>query len=513
MACGGKMKRFQTLFLALTILLSACASSSSGQPVSAQTPGSLSGSRCGDGLCEGGETSSSCSQDCSTTTFSGLVQTTYIKSENIGNIAVMIASPKTARYSNGAGIVVMVSPIFSEADAFMIDPDITSVGLIQVSYMWPGKKDPRTGVKSDGNFDYGGKDSTQVLTDVLRFAAGRTTDVSGRRIFALTAVPPLTDQVGVYAFSDAGIAAVNAFSINGDVLKDIVNYYIGRETPTIDTISAMELGYYDDTNHPVFNPFYVYPANYSPNSLTLNYSNLRWDPTYTDSHSMAVGRPYLDLDGNGQISQADFVFGWRVPVMFGKRYYSAELTKALLDNGALTLTSWPADLATPDEAAQAWEYRQSTSRYKSFLVQGLNWPLKVMLVFAAGDHLQVSPDKPHIHQAFQGFRFQAGLWVRLNPDRSYVEDMLRKYESGASSTNPVITATPSSGLDFPDNPANTQPDDWMKILAYAYPQQGLPASLVPLAAVEEMADRSYDGRWDENFGQTLYTYAASGQQP
>jgi hypothetical protein len=275
----------------------------------------------------------------------------------------------------------------------------------------------------------------------------------------------------------------------------------------------MELGYYDDTNHPVYNPFYVYPTNYSPDGLTLNYSNLRWDPTYTDSHSKATGRPYLDLDGNGQISQGDFVFGWRVPIMLGKRYYSAKLTKALLDNGALTLAAWPADLATPDEAAQVWDYRQMTNRYKPFIVQNLNWPLKVMLVFAANDHLQVSADKPHIHQAFQEFRFQLGLWVRLNPDRSYVEDMLQKNVIVVSSTNPAVTATPTNGLEFPDNPANTQPDDWAKIGSYAYPQQGVPASLVPLAAVEEMADRSYDGRWDENFGQTLYTYSAPTPHP
>jgi len=132
-----------------------------------------------------------------------------------------------------------------------------------------------------------------------------------------------------------------------------------------------------------------------------------------------------------------------------------------------------------------------------------------MLVFAQKDHLQEAVDKPHIHQAFQGFRFQAGLWVRLNPDRVYVQDMLQKTAYVGLPVTPAATATQEPALEFPDNPANTQPADWMNIRAYAYPDQGIAENLVPLAAVEEMADRSYDGRWDENFGQTLYSYSSS----
>ncbi|HTX90446.1 MAG TPA: hypothetical protein VMC09_04435 [Anaerolineales bacterium] len=490
------MRRFSTLILAFLVLFSACQTSPGGSAASTRTPGLAPGSRCGDNICEGGETSASCPQDCASATFSGHIETTYLKVANVGNIAVMVASPQISRYPDGAGIVVVVSPIYSEVDGFMTDPDATSLGLIQVSYLWPGIKDPRTGVKSTGTFDYGGEQSTQILTDVLRFASGLETDVEGRRIFGLATVPPLTDEVGVYANVDAGIVAVNAFSINGTQLQDNVSYYIGRENPTVDTLSAMELGYYDDTNQPVANPFYVYPASYSPNTLSLNFTNLRWDPTYTDQHSSAVGRPYLDLDGNGQFSQGDFLFGWRVPIMFGKRYYSAALTKALLDNGALTTADWPSDLATPDEAAQAWQYRQSTGRFANLLFLTPNWTLKVMLVFGQNDQLQVSLDKPHVHQAFQGFRFESKLWVRLNPDRAYVQYFL-----------------PGAGLDFPDNPANTQPIDWTQIGAYAYPSQGAAARLVPLASIAEMADRTYTGLWDENLGQVLYTSPAPTPQP
>jgi hypothetical protein len=86
--------------------------------------------------------------------------------------------------------------------------------------------------------------------------------------------------------------------------------------------------------------------------------------------------------------------------------------------------------------------------------------------------------------------------VRLNPDRAYVHSLI-----------------PAAGMEFPDNPANTQPDDWMQIGTFAYPGQSSETQLLPLAAVAEMADRAHFGRWDENLGQTLYIYFPPTAQP
>ena len=423
----------------------------------------------------------------------------------------MVASPQVPRYPEGAGIVVVASPIFTPTDGFMTDPNLTSLGLIQVSYLWPGETDPRTGVNSTGTFDYGGVHSVNILRDVLRFAANRIPDKSGRYVVSMTSVPPLVGEVGVYAFSDAGIAAVRAFSLYGSQFQGL-QYFIAREVPTVDTLSAMETGYYNDAGQPVLNPFYAYPTNFSVASLTLNYTNLRWDPTYTSSFSKAVGRPYLDLDGNGKISAGDFIFDGQIPVMFGKRYYSTALTQALLDNGALTLATWPADLATPQEAAQAWQIRQTTGLFETMQDDNIVQNMKVMLVFAQNDHAQVATDKPHIHQLYQGFEFEARLWVRLNPERSYVELLIQIAGISLPGT-PGITPTPGPNLDFPDNPANTQPADWAQIGTYAYPGQGQAGSLVPLAAAAEMADRAHSGDWDDNLGAVLYTYPAPTPQP
>ncbi len=405
----------------------------------------------------------------------------------------MVASPGAARFPEGAGVVVVVPPIFSTTASFMTDPDLPSLGLIQVSFMWPGQTDSITGSKSSGTFDSGGEQSIQVLRDVIRFASGLIPDNNNRTLSTFTHVTPLSGEVGLYAFGDAGIAVVNAIKLYGDLLP-AVQYFIGRENPTVDTLSCLEAGYVDDNGQPVSNPFYNYPASYRSSAISLTYTNVRWDAAYTDPHTGSVGRAYLDLDTSDTVSANDFLMSWRIPVIFGKRSYSVALTQALLDTGALTASTWPADLATPEEAARDWPFRQSPGRYID--LRTMMPGLKVMLVFAQTDHAQALPDKPHIHQAYQGFRFEAGLWVRLNPDRAYVQALL-----------------PAARNDFPDNPADTQPSDWTQIGNYAYPGEVPEAQRVPLAAAAEMADRTHFGRWDENLGQVLYIYFPPTPEP
>jgi hypothetical protein len=506
------MRQAWTLSFAILYLLSACGASPNSKIDVSTTPGSSPVLLCGNGICESGENSSSCQQDCPETSFSGNIQTTYIKSDGSGgNIAVMVASPTTKRFNNGAGVIVVIPPLFSSVEGFMKDPDLTSLGLVQVSYLWPGDKDTEEEVKSDGEFDHGGANSIKILRDVIRFAGGRLEDVNGRYIYGLTTVPPLTEEVGMYAFGDGGMAAVKALSLYGDQFQGL-QYYVGRENPTIDLLACEEVGYYDVTGKPVYNPFYIYPASYSFNTLSQNYTNLRWDPTYTSNFSAMAGRPYFDLDGNGRISASDYVFDGQPPVIDGKRYYSIDLTQALLSTGALSEATWPADVATLDEVTPFWNFLQSSGRFAAMQNDEILQNLKVMLVFAQNDHAQVALDKPHIHQAYQGFRFEAGLWVRLNPDRAYVQEMLQA-KAGSGSATPTAAAPTNLYLNFPDNPANTQPDDWAKISDYAYPGQGAANRLVPLAAVAEMADRAHAGVWDENVGEALFNYIPATQSP
>jgi len=110
-----------------------------------------------------------------------------------------------------------------------------------------------------------------------------------------------------------------------------------------------------------------------------------------------------------------------------------------------------------------------------------------MLVFASVDHVQVAVDKPHIHQAYDGFHHTAGQWCRLNPDPVYVENLA------------------GPGNAFPDNAANTEPSDWMNARAWGYrAPQG--SHLNTLAAVAEMVDRVRANNWEQSLSRVLFEY-------
>ncbi len=395
----------------------------------------------------------------------------YVASEGIGKIAVRLHLPKVARYPAGAPIVMEIPTFFTpDPKAFCASNEAWRAGFIQVAPLLPGMSDAATGAKSDGSIDYGGELSIQALADVLRYLAGELRDSDGWLMADRLPFAALHDELGLYAFSHPGIGAVNVLALHKADLA-AVKWFVGRENPTTDAVSAMEVGYFDDANTPVPNPAYTYPASYDATELDLDYSKARWNGSH----------PYFDFDGSGTVTAGDHVLGNKIPSMYGKQIYSARLTTALRTNG-LTAGSWPATLTTPEDAATLWAYRQSVTRYP--LLTGMD--LHVMLVFSVRDHVQILADKPHIHQAWDGFR-AAGLWTRLNPDRAYGK---------------AVLAT----TDFPDVAANSPPSDWANA-----GQAGLAAGpgvnqAAALAGIAEMADRSRADRWDTNLDAVLTTY-------
>ncbi|HIQ02356.1 MAG TPA: hypothetical protein EYH30_09585, partial [Anaerolineales bacterium] len=133
---------------------------------------------------------------------------TYIPAEGIGNIAVRLTFPDAPRYPDGAGVVVDIATFFTTTDDFYENLDAAPLGLVRVAYLWPGKESRSTRARSDGEYDYGGEIGIRALRDVIRFASGEIPDTEGRYIGDLSPFPVLTDQVGLYAFSHPGIAAV-----------------------------------------------------------------------------------------------------------------------------------------------------------------------------------------------------------------------------------------------------------------------------------------------------------------
>ena len=422
----------------------------------------------------------------------GGVRVTYVEAAGIGKIAVRLTAPATPRFPAGAPLAVNVSTFFTNHKGFYEDLAAHKIGAIHVTYVWPGQKDP-SGPRSDGVYQSGGPDDIKALAEVVRFATGETRDSDACLVTDLFSFSALPANVGLYAFSHPGIAAVNVMADHGERVPKL-KYFVGRENPTATALSGVELGHWAG---PVAgqgrksNPHgYTYPADYSAAGLTVHYVGIGWTAT-TDSACTSQGFNFVPSFGND--TGTPYVMGCKIPQMNGKRFYSTEMLQALAA-GPLSGMAWPTDLATVAEGQAAWPYRSvSPAKYQQIATKLPN--LKVMLVDGVFDHVLVLDDKPHVHTAWDNFR-AGGLWVRFNPDRAYVEWVM-----GADAST------------FPDNEANStalsQLSAWTNAAAYAYPNTPGSAVMVPLAATAEMMDRVQVANWSTN----LTTVLSSAPKP
>lgn len=411
---------------------------------------------------------------------------THIDNPENGRIAVRVDVPLEPRFEDSAPVVFVASTWFVEKynedeTPFHLVYNPVDVGAISVSSLWPGKTDSVTGIKSDGVYDFGGPDSLAAMRDVIKFSLGEIPDVHGNYLNDLVEVNALYDNVGMFASSHAGVVATNVMAYYGEEFSNL-KYFVGRENPTMVEMYALEIGHWDEDHNRVANPYYNHEG-YTQTSIDVDYSNLGW----TEDNPLG-GRPYYEVP-NGE----DYILDYKGPQIDGKWYFSPDLTLALFSNGVFTLENWPNDLVMPGEAADFWSYREPINNYE---LVGEKLPdLKVLLPFATYDHVQAASDKPHIHQAYDGFHERAGLWTRLNCDLSY--------------TQSEISGNASIG-SFPDNTANTEPVDWYlesESWGFTDTLDGKPiARTVPLAGIAEMVDRVQFNNWEENLDEVLYMY-------
>jgi len=409
----------------------------------------------------------------------------HIQSPENGQIAVRVDLPQKARYGDSAPVVVVASTWFvdkynQDEVGFHLVYNPIEVGAISVSHLWPGKTDPETKISSEGEYDYGGPNSLAALRDTIRFALGEIPDVKGFYLHELITMQPLYENVGMFASSHAGVVATNVMAYYGESLGGL-KYFVGRENPTMAEMYPLEIGHFDERGKPVYNPYYHHEG-YTPTSIEVDYSQLGW----IQNAAFPEGRPIFYVPGG-----EDYVLDDKGPNIMGKRFFSHALTQALLNNGVFSAQTWPQDLADPQTTGDFWESRITVNNYEMI---GEKIPeLKVMLSFAARDHVQAAPDKPHIRQAYDGFRKRAGLWTRLNCDLVYVQ---AEIDASASLENGI-----------PDNDANTEPQDWYaqaESWGFAGKLAGeMTARTIPLAAIAEMADRVRANNWQVNLTTAL----------
>ncbi len=415
----------------------------------------------------------------------GEIVTTHIYCPENGRIAVRVDVPQKARYGESAPIVVVASTWFVEKYTkdkigFHLIYNPVDVGAITITHLWPGKTDPDTGITSDGVYDYGGPDSLAALRDTIRFALGDIPDIDGKYLHDLIQTHPIYKNVGMFASSHAGVVATNVMAYHGKSFTEL-KYFVGRENPTMAEMYPLEIGHFDEGRTPIYNPYYNHEG-YTPTSIDVDYSHLNW----IQNEEYSEGRPVFEVEG-----AKDYILDDKGPTMEGKRYFSDALTQALMNNGVFTRENWPNDVASPETTRDFWPYRTPIDNFEAI---GEKLPdLKVLIPFASKDHVQTAPDKPHIRQAYDGFKKRAGLWTRLNCDLSYVQSEI---DEGATLEN-----------GFPDNDANTEPNDWYTEAEYwgfADKLAGeLTARTIPLAGVAEMADRVQSNNWVHNLSSVI----------
>lgn len=401
---------------------------------------------------------------------------TKIHVAEVGDVVVRMRLPVEPRYDSGAPLVVYIPTFFtSDQKAFQELQGLSDFGFAQVSFLLPGRRDRETNLVSEGEIDYGGALSAAALRDVFLYAAGEKVDVDGEYIQEKTTVALDTHIVGAYAFSHSGILLFQTLAQFGDVLP--VDFVVGRENPTEPLLSAFELGYFEKGSA-VLNTQYNPELHYHDDGILLPYADIAWDAQDE--------RPYFDVNHDERAREDDdILFGSQMPGMFGKKVYSSQLLAALWANEGFVEATWPSDLATPEEAAAWWRERQSLLVFAD--VARVMPDLRVMLVFGKEDHAQVAADKPHIRQAYAGLA-GAGLWVRLNPDVSYIADF-----------------DDQLAADYYEHPAGTGPMDWVtQATAWAHPDGAGAVRIMPFAALAEMADRTATNVWGNDLFRTVH---------
>jgi hypothetical protein len=409
-------------------------------------------------------------------------------------VRVHLPEPEDVRYDDGAPVVV-IGEGGAEADGLLNDYIPTLDDVIVITFIYPGGESDRENRRSDGEYDYRGRQSIRALRDVILYAAGQELDSKGRKLGDLATYDILYDNVGFIGFSFGGNIGIAVAAMEGEAIRDHLKYVIQWETPVSSQIATRDLGrmLFRPINAGTFgrteffNPNYV---SYSPLVVNVDYGRIAYDPgsiypvfidgngdgVFTVASGSHYKHPTPDLNDNGKLERnEDFgldTYWYDTYDTDGRVVYSRPVTKALQRYGVFG-DDWPADVATVAESDGYWDIRESVRLYEKALreIPGL----KGMYLLSDDDHVQSDPHKSHAHQAFDGWTMYAS-WFKINPDRKYiveVDDSLKDL--------PIRELAP-----------NTPPDDWEDHPSYCM-SEAIKDEVYQIAAVHQMADLIREG--------------------
>ncbi|MBN1542585.1 T9SS type A sorting domain-containing protein [candidate division KSB1 bacterium] len=397
-------------------------------------------------------------------------------------IFAQICFPEQARYSeNGSPVLVHVPGGWNGEGISTARSEWPLNDFIEIRFNFPGSGHPDQ--RSGGSYDERGENCVRALCDVTRFALGKIADQGGYRLDEYSSILPLYDNVGMVGWSNGGNAALAAAGAFGDELEGLA-WIVNYESPIGDGMPTVEAGGGSGEVNPA----------YDADSGTWAMNLLAYEPTLEirDSDNPAMvysGGFYFDRDENETFDrEIDFQL---FPYLFrGKAYYSCRVAGEA-QNRSLLAPIPPLHLPTLVETESFWAFRNG----EKWIEQVVQTNPRLMFLVQANetDHVQKAADHPHVLIQYEGFRAAGAYFVRLNPDRFYVELLM--------------------GRPLPEASDN----DAFALFDHQSIRQGLEPNTIPLnmkmgAAIAELADRTYHNNVDVQIGSSP-TGIAEPQKP
>lgn len=420
-------------------------------------------------------------------------------------IAVRVFVPPRPRYPEGAPVVIHV-PGGVQPGSSRGRPEFVGFGFIEIHFAFPGggEGDERSG----GTYDFRGPNCIRALADVIRFATGRLADNGGKAIGDLVrGMKVLPKNCGIVGWSHGGNACGLAMATFGHEFPDLA-WYASMESPYGEGAANVELGGHETGVNPA----------YDPQTGVLDLSRIAWS---ADLSPGMFGKPmlvstrnlkgafYFDLNADGRFSPGDdfpancFVGDAGQGI---KAWYSLRVLTAA-DQRGLIGRERHRHIPTLEESREFWRYRDAAPSIPEAVRKCRS--LAVIVYANQHDHVQAAPDHPHILEQVEGFRKAKARFVRLNPDRAYVERVLslgprpRSLRPGGTKAAEL----PAAEARFPDNPAGKSYS--RSDIGDALEPASLPTGISMQAAVCELADRVQSDNWSANLETVLYPDALS----
>lgn len=400
-----------------------------------------------------------------------------LSSDSTG-LFLRISVPKIKRYDCGAPIVIYVNGGFGAAGMLGSMFTMSNYGFIVIEFNFPGGG---SGVqKSGGVFDNRDANSILALRDVIRFALGQTTDITGKYLSQFTGTKtPLYNNVGIIGGSNGGCSLLSTLGIYSEDFGALawISFF---ESPIGDGMLTGDAG--KPYGHAGVDLF----LNTGYNDSTGNYN---WDIFKMDMNKVAYyqkrdsvhGLFYFDTNNNNSYDDtSEFNIIGKPNIPYSNKYfYSMQIVRKAYEKGFYPLANPRVSFADSNLTKSYWYLRNGDEWIDVFMPNMPN--LKVLFMVRDSDHITSAPNHPEALITWNKFNQSGCQWFRLNGDRSYIE---------------YITGLSLPGA--PDNDANT-PLDNINIRNMIMPGNIFPDRYMNHYATSlEMADRVMNNNWSNN---------------